>query len=61
MAEKIFCACCGKQLVSYPVISTDKLVTNGPVISMGSPLGVCCKFCATYLDKNGLFPEEHEI
>jgi hypothetical protein len=61
MAEKIFCSCCGKQIVSYPVISTDSLVTNGPVISMGPSLGVCCKFCAIDLDEDGLFPEEHHI
>ena len=55
---KIYCACCTKQIVSYAVNESDKLCTNGPVVSMGPTLGVACRFCARDLDENGNFPEE---
>ena len=56
---KIYCACCGKQLVDYHVSNHDSRVTipNGskPMIS---PTERICGYCAKDLDKDGCFPEE---
>ena len=56
--RRIYCACCGRQVVSYKV-SDDRIV--GPrsrAVAMVS--GACCHQCAGDLDENGLFPEERD-
>ena len=56
---KIYCCCCGKQAVSYPVSPNDEART----IREGGRAGfkvdeIFCGYCAKDLDENGLFPEE---
>lgn len=57
---KIICACCGKQIVNYPVSTNDYYCTNGPITPMGPTLGYACKTCSYDLDEFGMFPEEIE-
>ncbi len=55
---RITCACCGKQIVSYPCVE-DKWIAPGPPISLGFNAW-CCSICGIELNENGLFPEEEE-
>lgn len=54
--KKIYCFCCGKQIVNYH-IENDDYITCGPVKFMGCGK-YCCFECGKDLDENGLFPEE---
>ncbi len=56
MPKRIECACCGRQIVSYPV--NDKYCVGGkPPKALGFGK-YCCHICGKDLDENGLFPEE---
>lgn len=59
---KVYCSCCAKQAVSYPVYPNDKYCTvrEGGVAS-GTPGEIICRYCAVDIDENGLFPEERML
>ena len=56
--KKIYCCCCGRQLVSYETASNDKHIVCSKGAKAGFPGTAFCRDCGADLDENGLFPEE---
>jgi len=58
---RIYCSCCGRQLVSYLTNPDDKLIVNKDNAVVLDNNSIACHECAKDLDEDGLFPEEAAI